>query len=433
MLLALDKESLQNNINILQQFCNKWGLTVNLKKTKVLTFHCGRKSKSVDTFYLGGDLIESVKSYCYLGIVFHENGSFKVALSELRKKALRALFSFKGSIFKNSLSITSLFLLFDALVKPVFLYGCQIIFAHTDLARYICNSSTDNQSGETYLNKIARDPYEKFHLKFLKWCLSVHYKAANVGCWGDTGRYPLFTDAIKLSTDYFFRAQNMGGNTLLHEAFVEQQSLNLEWYRNISAIVSTHNNGKSKQPSINIREHICKLFSMKWKDAKNSSPKLDFYNTLKKEFKFEQYLLQSNYKYRNALTRLRISAHNLYIERGRYVRPPIPREERFCIFCKINYNTSITESESHVISDCCLYNHTQHDILLSMPNNMTIHDLFINSDNNRDHNILAGKLAYNIQETHKAYTDYYSQYAHQSAGNCIIMYIFFGYQHPAGH
>lgn len=422
VLLALDKESLQNNINILQKFCNTWGLSINLKKTKILTFHSGRKPKPIDNFYLGEDLIESVTSYCYLGIVFHHNGSFKVALSERRKKALRALFSLKRNIMKNSLSVTSLFLLFDSLVKPVLLYGCQIIFPHTELARYFCKSPNDNESSETHLNKIARDPYEKFHLKFLKWCLSVHYKATNVGCWGDTGRYPLFTEALKLSTDYFYRAQNVGRNTLLQAAYLEQQSLNLEWFRNMNSIINTHNIGKSKTPSINIREHICTLFSEKWADVKNRSPKLDFYNTLKKEFKFENYLLLQNYKYRNALTRLRISAHSLYIETGRYVRPPIPREDRFCIFCKCNYNHNVTESELHVITDCPLYHYTQHDTTQRIPSGDTsIHDLFINTDNNTNYNFLAGKLAYNIQETHNAYIEYYSNYSHQIVGNCIIM------------
>ena len=421
VLLALDKISLQNNINILLQFCNKWGLEINIKKTKTVIFHCGRKAKSVYNVYLGDDLIECVPSYCYLGVVFHKNGSFKVALSELRKKALRALFGLKRNILKNSLSITSLFLLFDSLIKPVLLYGCQVIFPHTDLMKYLGQSANNHQSGELYFKKVARDLYEKFHLKFLKWCLSVHYKASNIGCWGDTGRYPLFIDALKLSTDYFHRAKNIKENTLLHEAFVEQQSLNLEWFRNMNSIINSYNSGKSKLSSINVREHMRILFSKHWNDTKCSSPKLEFYNTLKKQFEFEQYLLLPNHTHRNALTRLRISAHNLFIETGRYARPPISRDDRLCLYCKNQYNLTVTESELHVISECPLYQCAQHEYIQDTTD--TIHNMFINEDKNPENYIIAGKMAFTIQEIHKAFTEYYtsSQHAHQSTGTCVLL------------
>ena len=36
---------------------------------------------------------------------------------------------------------------------------------------------------------------------------------------------------------------------------------------------------------------------------------------------------------KSKITQLRISAHCLNIERGRYSKPKIPREERFCKFC----------------------------------------------------------------------------------------------------
>ena len=244
------------------------------------------------------------------------------------------------------------------------------------------------------------------------------------GCWGDTGRYPLFTDALKLSTDYFFRAQTIHDTTLLHEAFVEQKTLNLEWYRNMNSITNMYNSNVSKYPSTNIRKGMHTLFCTKWVEAKNSSPKLDFYNRLKSEFCFEKYLLLTNYKYRNALTRLRISAHNLYIERGRYTRPPISRDNRVCMFCKNNLNILVVEDELHVINDCPLYKNA-HFILRQTSVNCTniLNDIFVNQENNFQSNLLAGKLAYTIQETHNAFSHYYSnsQHAHQNTGGCIVM------------
>ena len=53
---------------------------------------------------------------------------------------------------------------------------------------------------------------------------------------------------------------------------------------------------------------------------------------------------------RSKLTKLRISAHPLEIETGRYSKPCIPKESRFCYFCK-----TVVENEVHLIYDCPIY------------------------------------------------------------------------------
>ena len=222
VLAALDAVSLQVNITALHQFCTKWGLLINTKKTKIIIFERSKLPSEQCSCFLGDELIEIVPTYCYLGIVFDRNGSFKTATNELRKKSLRAKFGLRRSVMKDSLSIKSHLILFDSLIKPVYLYGCQILAPHSDLAKYFGKPTSGSNSGDIFLRHVAYDPYEKFHLKFLKWCFSVHYKASNIGCWGDSGRYPLSIEALKLSTDYFFRVENSNKNTLLHEAFIEQ-------------------------------------------------------------------------------------------------------------------------------------------------------------------------------------------------------------------
>jgi hypothetical protein len=39
-----------------------------------------------------------MRKYCYLGIQFSLNGTFKHAIEELRKKALRAFFSYPARV-----------------------------------------------------------------------------------------------------------------------------------------------------------------------------------------------------------------------------------------------------------------------------------------------------------------------------------------------
>jgi hypothetical protein len=59
------------------------------------------------------------------------------------------------------------------------------------------------------------------------------------------------------------------------------------------------------------------------------------------------YLLSKSIK--SKMTQLRISAHCLNIERGRYNKPKIPREERFCKFC------TEVETEEHFLISCHKY------------------------------------------------------------------------------
>ena len=80
-------------------------------------------------------------------------------------------------------------------------------------------------------------------------------------------------------------------------------------------------------------------FIDKWLRDISECNKLKFYLDIKSEFKIEPYLnLVENRSNKNALTRLRISAHSLHIETGRYKRydkdikayTNTQREERKC-------------------------------------------------------------------------------------------------------
>ena len=75
--------------------------------------------------------VSTQKKSCYLGIIFHRNRSFMAANTELRVKALRALYDLKGNIVKDTLSKRALNILFDSLIKPILLYGCQVLCPHS--------------------------------------------------------------------------------------------------------------------------------------------------------------------------------------------------------------------------------------------------------------------------------------------------------------
>jgi len=57
----------------------------------------------------------------------------------------------------------------------------------------------------------------------------------------------------------------------------------------------------------------------------NVGTKLRTYIQVKRDFGLEHYILaEKNFKRRQAMSKLRLSAHPLRIETGRYCRPPLP-------------------------------------------------------------------------------------------------------------
>ena len=77
--------------------------------------------------------------------------------------------------------------------------------------------------------------------------------------------------------------------------------------------------------------------------------KLHLYATFKTTFKFESYLdFLPDFNARSTLAKLRLSAHNLHIETGRFHKNKTPRNERFCLYCKTN-NVFVVENEIHFL------------------------------------------------------------------------------------
>ena len=91
-----------------------------------------------------------------------------------------------------------------------------------------------------------------------------------------------------------------------------------------------------------------------WSTEITTLPKLHYYSMFKTKFEIEPYLLLSlPRKVQRQLTKYRLSAHNLEIERGR--QNNIQREDRLCKLCERNYNKEESENEFHFLLECPFY------------------------------------------------------------------------------
>ena len=417
ILLSMDKYTAQKQLNTLAKFCSTWGIEINELKTQVVVFQKESPLNIDAKFTLNDKPIEVVESYCYLGIILHHSGSFTMAQASLKTKAMRALFGLKRVLIRSKVSFKALTTLFDSLIKPIALYGAPIWAPHSTIWNSIVKSfEGENNECNGLLKKISGSLQEKLQLSFLKWALGLHRKASNIGVWGESGRLPLIFQSIRLSLNYFKRLENLEPNSFVSAALREQKQLNLPWYARLKSLLkldeiyslnhvtafqvmnpkskiidhnknSTANNCKKIEPKIidlplsdkkimkpvkskkfrtwRIVELLNEKFKKCWDHQKSTSPKLTFYNSIKSSFGREPYLdYCKGFSRRYCTTQLRISAHDLQIERGRYIN--LPREKRICKWCKTTLGEDYIEDEPHVLFECDLYSSLRSKLITNL-------------------------------------------------------------------
>ena len=137
------------------------------------------------------------------------SGRYTYARDILSKKAYKVLATVKR-LFSNSdtTTITIQNKLFDALVKPILLYRCEIW--GPELLSY-----------KTHFDKRT---IEQVHIKFCKQTLNTPWYTENIACRAELGRYPLSIDIKASIFSYSFRLQHKTVNPLLKEAFHHAKS-----------------------------------------------------------------------------------------------------------------------------------------------------------------------------------------------------------------
>ena len=106
VILSRSKTGLQNCLNALSLYCDKWKLKINPKKTEIMIFQ-KRPKKSIDIkFNIGSESIEIVQQYTYLGTRLTPTGNFTLALEHLTLRPFtRCLVFGSGQFLSNIILI----------------------------------------------------------------------------------------------------------------------------------------------------------------------------------------------------------------------------------------------------------------------------------------------------------------------------------------
>ena len=344
VLVSETPEGLQRSLDSLQEYCDKWNLTVNIEKTKIVVFRKGGILAHNIRFYYSGQEIEIVNSFNYLGVLFSCGGSFMQNAKFLSDKALKAMHALFQIVKEVETPVNIMLLLFDSLVASILNYGCE---------------------SWGFLNA---ECIERIHRKFLKYILNVKIQTNNYAVYKELGRHPLIIERHVRIIKYWFKLVDVSNtNCILNAVYnsmlsdmTKSTSTRTQWLAKVKDLLD--HTGFSEiwnSPNLIRMETFIPLFKMRLIDnfivelriGLESSFSMTLYREINYTFELQSYLLQiHNSKQRQALSKLRLSSHGLLIETGRHIG--IERQNRKCTFC----NTNDIEDEYHFVLKCPLYN-----------------------------------------------------------------------------
>ena len=127
ILLSSTKLGLQRSLNRAAKYCEDWGMTISIEKSKVMVFRKGGRLNRNDRWRIGNQCLEVVDKFRYLGLVFSSTGKwvnhFKCTKVSA-KKALAGLRKLTGKLGGIPLKLG--LHLFESLVTPILLYGSEL-------------------------------------------------------------------------------------------------------------------------------------------------------------------------------------------------------------------------------------------------------------------------------------------------------------------
>ena len=349
VILSSSKNGLQKSLDKLGAYTKKWKLPINTSKSKILQFGKNKFEK----FTFGEHEIETAKHIKYLGLVITSNGAFRQAINTLCKQASKSLWPLYGMFGSYGIdNIQSKLLLFDNLVKPIILYGSEVW--HTDILPEEGLASIFKTNNKFY-------DAERLQLRFLKQALKVPVSTTNLAVWSETGKYPIVFDVVKQQLKYFVRLESMPETAILskvhRELKMDSPNYTFNMVRKTFDAINLTIPHDLKDKRIRtkflnlIAPYLNEFVDEIWYSILSTNDtKLRNYKLIKHCFEYESYLDTIHDPVKRAkLTRLRLSCHELEIERGRYKGKHL--EERLCTNC----NLRKIEDEIHFLVECPKY------------------------------------------------------------------------------
>jgi hypothetical protein len=324
VIFSENENDMQHALNCFKVYCETWKLTINIDKTKIVTFSKGNPRKR--DYFIGDDVVENVNEYKYLGIIFSKSGSFLKTKKYIAEQANKALYSLIRKIKVLSLPSDLQIELFEKTVKPVLLYGSEI-WGFGNL-----------------------DDIEKVQLKFYKYVFNLKRSTPSYMVYGELGITPISLDINSRILSFWSNlVEYQNGNmqsklsaqvySLLHGMHSEKKVKSF-WLDNIKHVLCSlgYSGVWYSQSFLNrkwliasIKQKLKDTFVQNWYSEISRTSDSNLYKMFKTNFHRSKYVDVLPTDLCKSLLAFLTRNHRLPIEVGRW--RSIPANERLCIHC----------------------------------------------------------------------------------------------------
>ena len=324
VLMATSRKKMIEKIKTMNDFCKRFGMIINMKKTKFMAIN--GKRDDLANIIVDNLRIQHTEDYTYLGSIFTADGKISSAVKAQMNTKAKEFHKFISFLNKNNdLPFTIKRKVFENAFLPAILYGC-----------------------ESWLSCDLK-PVTKMFNQAMKHLLGVRYSTCTDLCLVEAGFQPvdalirqrqrttlqrLWSERRDMLDDPFAHAMRI----VLASRYPTSTNITRLLQGNVDEL---HLAGEKLR--VDIRESTSSR-RVTYKSVTN--PDL----TTSPLYTTEHHIPEER---RKAFTRFRVSSHSLAIETGRWNRRGrgrLPPEERLCPCGEV-------QTEEHAVSYCP---HTQH-------------------------------------------------------------------------
>ena len=326
VILSESAEDLQAGLQTYEEYCNIWKLEVNTSKTKVIIFSKDNNSNNEFKFKYKDEILEIVSEFKYLGVLFSKNNSFFKTKKHIANQGKKAVYSLLKKAQNMQLPVDLQVELFNKLVKPILLYGCEIWgFGNIDVI-------------------------ERVQLMFIKRMLNLKNSTPNYMALGELGMMPLKIDIYTRMISYWGKINEpeLHINNLRQDVYtathsyykysnINNKSFYFKWLHcirsilcncGLSGIWENHTFPNQKWLSSAIKRKLIDIYLGEWYQDVQSD---ENYRLFKTSLQFEPYLLKLTIKHVKCILSFRTRNHKLAVEIGRWKK--IDHHKRKCSLC----------------------------------------------------------------------------------------------------
>ena len=341
VLFAENEADLQSLLNIVEIWCEKWRLEVNLTKTNILHVRARRKLQSKFMFLFNKHPVPYCTFYKYLGCNINEHLDYSFTSEIQADSAGNALSSIITKMIKNKGFPFSVYsILYQACVCSISQYGSEV-FGY-------------EQFDSTF----------KLHLRAARAFLGLPKNVTSFGLVSELDwLLPHFQSRLRM-IQHFGRIMRTPRHRLIYRVFMWDRHLSESvntWSSEIKCILyeNSLNHVYDLQQMFPVKDVVAQLkMSMLSKQQElvqtecQSKPKLRTFIMFKDFQTIPPHVGKPlSFIERRTISKLRLGILPIRLETARYLRPVVPENERLC-YC----NSGEIESEYHILFKCQKYN-----------------------------------------------------------------------------